>query len=746
MIPSEFSERSRELIHPYVEEDLKLANQVSLDKWLNAVLGFPSNRFKSWTTKIGEMKWFEDDVVQRCLREYCAAAKEVHRYSPFAELGNRILELARGKLPGVPKTKSYPVDDFCFLNSADRAIATIPEHGALGAVRRPDILNVRSSVSRRFATGECVQWTDVLLWWELKKRFNLTTILDKERVSRGLDSPDDEAPDEGAAKPVPRRKLGRKKKSAPAFKQGPKARQRPSPSSTPTVTSTAGVKRRAEDNLLDGLTLRSSNKTRQTADPQFGLYLGKEAAVQSGSCTQGRQPFPMSCAAIIVAMARCKAEQFGVLPATVIKPPTPYPKSFPPSNLGDSGLTIRHPITNKRILITLKRPLFSQYVLLGRRTFVYTIETSPATPATGLIAKFAYQVHSRKTEHELVKKAHDAGVQHLPEIHMWADLWKLSDAARRIFHEGEKKPKYEDRIFRMIVYTQFASIKSLFSERCELIPIMVEQMLDCLHDLRYKANILHRDISVNNVMYEKRGSRYFFVLIDFDMGVILPRNPESNYYASSKHRTGTLPFMASELVRDACRSDKPNWKPIRHVLRHDFESLFWLSLWCVLTLLTHTVDSKTKDSLLGWAKSLETGPIKAIAANKESITNLGLGYLTIDLPDPAQCLKRWFRGWTRLMRTANSAAADRFAQLENLEDSRAENVDVPDPEHFDEETAGGTFTKDIINEVLSPLMPLKPTDICIQDLEEQLIQDDGEDARVFAAVPPAPELKRRKWR
>ena len=38
-----------------------------------------------------------------------------------------------------------------------------------------------------------------------------------------------------------------------------------------------------------------------------------------------------------------------------------------------------------------------------------------------------------------------------------------------------------------------------------------------LHDLRYKANMLHRDISVNNIMYQMRNGRHHFVLIDFDM-------------------------------------------------------------------------------------------------------------------------------------------------------------------------------------------------------------------------------------
>ena len=40
-------------------------------------------------------------------------------------------------------------------------------------------------------------------------------------------------------------------------------------------------------------------------------------------------------------------------------------------------------------------------------------------------------------------------------------------------------PLYEDRVFRAIVYSQYQSIKVLFGEHFELIPIMVDQMIDC---------------------------------------------------------------------------------------------------------------------------------------------------------------------------------------------------------------------------------------------------------------------------
>ena len=98
--------------------------------------------------------------------------------------------------------------------------------------------------------------------------------------------------------------------------------------------------------------------------------------------------------------------------------------------------------------------------------------------------------------------------------------------------------------------------------------------------------MLHRDISVNNIMYEIRGGKYYFILIDFDMAIVICDDDAagSSYAASSKHRTGTLPFMAAELIEDACNASDPSWVPIRHRLRHDLESLYWVALWCVLMI------------------------------------------------------------------------------------------------------------------------------------------------------------------
>lgn len=257
--------------------------------------------------------------------------------------------------------------------------------------------------------------------------------------------------------------------------------------------------------------------------PQYSAYQGKQGALQSGShalevlsCTYGTRVcchstvlkddrlflwYYDACgiiythqilslihdfektAAIIVALASCTPERFGMLPTKIMKPPTPYGTSFPPCNLTGSVLSVKHPVSGKLLKITLKDSLYSQYVLTGRRTFVYTMDSSPTLATQSLMVKFAYQVNTRPPEYEFINIARKAGVDHLPEFHMCTDLWKMSDGARRVFFAHEREADYEDRTLRMTVYTKYGSIKKLFFERCDLIPVMVDQMLNCEYEI-----------------------------------------------------------------------------------------------------------------------------------------------------------------------------------------------------------------------------------------------------------------------
>lgn len=105
-------------------------------------------------------------------------------------------------------------------------------------------------------------------------------------------------------------------------------------------------------------------------------------------------------------------------------------------------------------------------------------------------------------------------------------------------------------------------------------------------------------------MVHVREGKFHFILIDFDLAIVLPQShdAESSYVASSKFRTGTLPFMAHELVFDASlfdiRAKDVTSVPIQHCLRHDYESLFWVSLYSVLSLLQKGLSTARRQKLV----------------------------------------------------------------------------------------------------------------------------------------------------
>lgn len=75
-------------------------------------------------------------------------------------------------------------------------------------------------------------------------------------------------------------------------------------------------------------------------------------------------------------------------------------------------------------------------------------------------------------------------------------------------------------------------------------------------------NIMHRDISINNIMIASSGTGGY--LIDLDFAVLLSRDSISG----APHRTGTVEFMAIEVLEG-----------LPHAPRHDLESFLYVLIW-----------------------------------------------------------------------------------------------------------------------------------------------------------------------
>lgn len=79
---------------------------------------------------------------------------------------------------------------------------------------------------------------------------------------------------------------------------------------------------------------------------------------------------------------------------------------------------------------------------------------------------------------------------------------------------------------------------------------------------------MHRDISVDNLMYRFKNGKIVGVLNDFDLAIFTSQQSNG---PMSKQRTGTRPFMAYQLLEGAN-------KPQLHLYRHDLESFMYVIL------------------------------------------------------------------------------------------------------------------------------------------------------------------------
>ena len=92
------------------------------------------------------------------------------------------------------------------------------------------------------------------------------------------------------------------------------------------------------------------------------------------------------------------------------------------------------------------------------------------------------------------------------------------------------------------------------------------------HYASYKrGRVLHRDLSVNNLMidWDRGNERHIGILSDWDLASLID---ESNKVVPThlKHRTGTVPFMSINLLSES---------PPPHRYFHDLESFFYILVW-----------------------------------------------------------------------------------------------------------------------------------------------------------------------
>ena len=186
-------------------------------------------------------------------------------------------------------------------------------------------------------------------------------------------------------------------------------------------------------------------------------------------------------AALVVSLACLDASRHGALSSPKIQWPSSGAPPFPYPTLTGCRVLVNREPDGEPVHVTLGDHIFTQYCLVGRRTFIYVahIENGTDREADAVI-KLSYQPVSREREQDLVAAASGHAVKHLPEVHMAGDLWEMKGSARDAFFRASECPvPNEDRVLRAIVYHRYRPVRELFVVQCLLIPVMVDQMIDC---------------------------------------------------------------------------------------------------------------------------------------------------------------------------------------------------------------------------------------------------------------------------
>lgn len=128
---------------------------------------------------------------------------------------------------------------------------------------------------------------------------------------------------------------------------------------------------------------------------------------------------------------------------------------------------------------------------------------------------------------------------------------------------------FENRIFSCLIISPPGRPVRDFTSILEFLQACLD-FLKGHRSLYHDGKILHRDVSENNIIITKaeRDGDPRGMIIDLDLAIELDGRP-----SGAKHRTGTMQFMAIEILEG---------EP--HTYRHDLESFFYVMLWVMIQL------------------------------------------------------------------------------------------------------------------------------------------------------------------
>ncbi|KAG2067179.1 hypothetical protein BDR04DRAFT_1058335 [Suillus decipiens] len=226
----------------------------------------------------------------------------------------------------------------------------------------------------------------------------------------------------------------------------------------------------------------------------------------------------------------------------------------------------------------------THFGLRGRATNVFSVQSKYLSnkkkrdicgnDTNELVAKLYWPEERRQSEDEILQNVYAIASEestvkgHIPDM-VWFHRFDRTSTGKIRKSLGIQDPDGErgSRVLYIIVFRKLVPITSLSGD--EFLSAWWQVVL--CHYTLWKHNVHHRDISPSNLMVYWLNGQWIGVLNDYDLSSIERDEP------SGKERTGTVPFMAIDLLAKNAILGK-----VTHLYRHDAESLVWVLVWVCL--------------------------------------------------------------------------------------------------------------------------------------------------------------------
>ncbi|KAJ8690672.1 hypothetical protein PTI98_012081 [Pleurotus ostreatus] len=177
-----------------------------------------------------------------------------------------------------------------------------------------------------------------------------------------------------------------------------------------------------------------------------------------------------------------------------------------------------------------------------------TTTSGESVPQVPMVVKLSWPLSTRPSlEAELIQELRDKIGRmrpHLPKVHFAMVLKGTSiQLPGDLFRSMTTAHNFEQRYFTLMIVEQYKHLWEV--PTCDDFLDVYLDIVECHHAALKTGNILHRDISEQNLLW-RQTSRCVGILNDWDLSSVA-----AQLGAHAKHRTGTGPFMALDLLKDA---------------------------------------------------------------------------------------------------------------------------------------------------------------------------------------------------